>query len=267
MKTKKVVYSLVALNALALSLLAGSEFVSASSLGQPGSVHANGRGETKPVDPEKPAEPVDPGDVAKTEGSLRIDFAPVLNFGQAEITETNRVFKAQAQLFKDATPARGSYVQVTDDRDAKYGWTLQVKQEYQFKNDVIQEANERELVGAVLSLDKGWANSFNPANPPAVTRDTIALDSIGSAYEIATAAKGTGTGTWTVEFGASEDNEDNQDVTLSPLLDNDGKAIIDPDYNKPAYSNSAITLTVPENTKIYPVQYQTELTWIIAELP
>ena len=224
-------------------------------------------GGSVPVDPENPITPVDPGgDSPSTKGTLRIDYVSALDFGVAEIKKTNRVYSALAQQFRTDIGARGSYIQITDQRTESTGWTLQVKQETQFKNRVIQNTAEQELLGAVMSLDKGWANSSSTSNTPTVTRNTIAL-SPGSASQVATATAGSGRGVWTISFGASKTNTSKQENTLSPVIDANGKAVMDSVYQKPAYSNSAITLSVPDSTKIYPVQYETEITWILSELP
>lgn len=239
----------------------------ASDLDQGGSVTIQGRGTTDPFDPEVPGLIVDPGDVPSTTGTLRIDFASSLDFGAAKITESDRIFYARAQLFQGDTSARGSYIQITDEREKAAGWTLQVKQSHQFKMDVPQEDSEQELIGAVLSLDRGWANAINTSKMPTVTRDTININHINNAYEVARADSGLGYGTWTIEFGASESNENNQENTITPLVDEDNAPIMDEQYQRQAYQNSAISLAIPEATKIYPVQYETELTWLLAELP
>ncbi|MDA9470673.1 WxL domain-containing protein [Enterococcus sp. 5H] len=237
------------------------------SLEQSGTVTVEGSAITNPIDPENPGEVVDPGEGPSTEGALRIDYVSVLDFGRAQLTDTNRTFPALAQQFLGETGPRGSFIQITDQRAVSTGWTLQVKQNHQFRNTVIQETSEQELSGAVLSLDKGWANSSGNSGSPTVTRETIALNSIGTAYELATATAGNGRGVWTIAFGASETNSNNLDSTLSPAMDAVGNPVMDEFSGKQAYHNSAISLTIPTATKIHPVQYATELTWILAELP
>jgi hypothetical protein len=98
-------------------------------------------------------------------------------------------------------------------------------------------------------------------------RDAISIDEIGSSYQVATAATGAGNGTWLLSFGASSDNKLGQDNTLTELKDEKGKSMIDPLFNKNMYSNSAISLSVPEKTSIIPGRYQTELTWILQATP
>lgn len=236
------------------------------SMNQNGSVIVEGSKVSDPIDPENPTNPVDPGPSPSTEGPLRIDYVSALNFGQSVIKKKNRDYYALAQQFHSNTDPRGSYIQITDQRATSTGWSLQVKQETQFKNSVIQTLSEQELNGAVLSLDKGWSNSSSSGEGPTVTRETLALD-IGVAYQVANATAGAGRGVWTIEFGASSTNKNNQENTLTPLKDSKNKSIVDPEYQKPAYSNSAIKLSIPEKTKIYPVQYETTITWLLAELP
>lgn len=240
--------------------------VVAESLDQTGTVTVVG-GDSSLVDLENPDMLVELGEGPSTEGALRIDFAPALDFGRAEISETERVYYALAQQFLDETEPRGSYVQIADQRMRSTGWTLQVKQNYQFRNTTIQKKSEQELTGAVLSLDKGWANSSGTSGSPIVAQETIALNAIGTAYELATATAGNGRGVWTIAFGASETNRNNMENTLSPVVDTAGNPAIDEFSGKPAYQNSAISLTLPSTTAIYPVQYATDLTWILAELP
>ncbi|MBO0422749.1 WxL domain-containing protein [Enterococcus plantarum] len=237
------------------------------TLDQSGSVSIKGSVVTNPVDPENPEDVVDPGDKTSTDGPLRIDYVSALDFGESKISKNGRTYHALAQQFFGETGPRGSYIQITDQQAESSGWSLQVKQNYQFTNPIIQKTNEQDLKGAVLSLDKGWANSSGTSEAPTVMRETIALNSIDSAYEIATARTGSGKGVWTIAFGASDTNSSDQPVTLTPVVDKAGKPVIDSHYSKPVYSNSAITLTIPETTKIHPVEYQTTITWILAKLP
>lgn len=245
----------------------GSQSVLAHSTVSKGSVSVEDTGKTNPVDPENPENEVDPGESPSTEGPLRIDFVSELKFGLNDLSKENRVYTSLAQLFHDETDARGYYIQVTDRRGDSSGWELQVSQDHQFSNSIIQSTDGQELKGASLSFDHGWANSVSSAEAPLVTRDTIAINEMNSAYTVATSSKGAGTGVWTIEFGASSGNKNNQPNTLSPLVDKSGNPVIDEVFNKPAYSNSAITLSVPKTTKIQPVKYSTTLTWILTAGP
>ncbi|ALS03004.1 hypothetical protein ATZ33_16945 [Enterococcus silesiacus] len=222
-----------------------------------------------PIDPENPEKPVDPGPGPSTDGPLRIDFVSSFNFGNNKIEKRNHHFFANAQLFHDGTTARGSYIQITDERSEKLGWTLQVRQEFQFKNSVIQEKDEQELKGATLSLDHGWANSiYTWETAPVVTKDTIEITELATTQNIAIADVGSGKGQWTIEFGASETNTNNQKNTLFPKTTPSGEAVLDSEFeNQLVYGNKAVALSIPNGTVIKPVQYETELTWILAALP
>ncbi|OJG89770.1 hypothetical protein RV15_GL001611 [Enterococcus silesiacus] len=224
---------------------------------------------TGPVDPENPENPVNPGPGPSTIGPLRIDFVSTLNFGNNKIQEKDRQFFANAQLFHDGTTPRGSYVQITDERSGKQGWTLQVRQEYQFKNPVIQETEAQELRGATLSFDHGWANSAYPLEtPPNVVKDTIEITELATTQNVAVASENSGKGQWTIEFGASKTNTNDRDNTLFLKQKPSGEAVLDQAFeNQPVFENKAIFLSIPEGTVIKPVQYQTELTWLLAALP
>ena len=234
-----------------------------------GTIEYTGEHPKEPVDPENPVKPVDPGPGPSTDGDLRFDFAPTLNFGRSKITKTDRNFYVNAQLFHDETAARANFLQVTDSRPEGSGWTLQVRQEYQFKNDVIQEEKEKELRGAVLSFDKAWANSaYTQEKSPQISKDIIQLNAPGTTFPVASADQGQGKGTWVISFGASAENSQEQATTLFPKVDEKNQPILDETFeNQQAYGNKAIFLSVPDAVKIHPVQYQTELTWILAELP
>lgn len=240
-----------------------------SSIDGTGSIGYTGELPKDPIDPENPPDKVDPGPSPSTDGALRFDFAPTLNFGSRKITKNERKFYAQAQLFHGDIPPRGNYIQITDSRADDSGWTLQVRQEYQFKNDIIQTKSEKELKGATLSFDKIWANSsFTQEKAPQISKETILIDSQGTTFPIAQANVGEGRGTWVISFGASEGNKSNQLNTLIPKVDDSNQPVTDKEFeNQQIYENSAIFLSVPPATMIHPVQYQTELTWILAELP
>lgn len=106
--------------------------------------------DTKPVDPENPEDEVEPGgEIVSSKGPLRFDMLPTINFGSQLLSQENQKYYAFAQLFKSNTPARGNYIQITDNRGTLAGWQLSVKQEHQFKNNTTKH---KELNGAILFL-------------------------------------------------------------------------------------------------------------------
>ncbi|WP_375178717.1 WxL domain-containing protein [Enterococcus rotai] len=216
-------------------------------------------------DPENPEVQVDPGETPQTEGDLRIDFVPKLNFSTVTIADKALILPVNAQLFHGNTNARGNFVQVSDYRDNSTGWTLQVRQEQQFKHATKPGA---ELKGAVISLDQTWTNSTKDASlSPIVSKEVIHMSNVGDTYNLAQAQPEKGSGTWSIIFGASKENKNDRQNSLEPRLDASGNAIEDPIFKKPVYSNQAITLSVPKETEKEAGAYSTVLTWILAELP
>ena len=233
---------------------------------QDGHVSVEDSGMSGIIDPEHPELIVDPGEGPSTTGSLRIDYISSLNFGSEDLNKSSRKFDSLAQLFLDDTSARGYLVQVSDFR-SEDGWELQLTQKNQFSSSIVQDSENRYLKGAVLSFDKGWANTNGTSNAPLVTRDAVSLDSLDMAYTIATADANEGKGSWTIAFGSSDSNPQAKETTLTPLKDKQGNAVTNQQYNKPEYKNSAISLTVPKETKIYPVEYSTTLQWTLLAGP
>lgn len=216
-------------------------------------------------DPEDSKVIVNPGESPRTEGDLRIDFVPTLNFSTVEVKEDTSTLPVNAQLFHDSTKARGNFLQVTDQREIPSGWTIQLKQETQFKQLMKESA---QLTGATISFDHTWTNSAtNRQYSPEVSKEVIQMNHVGETYTIATAKAEHGMGTWSIIFGASKENTNEQQVTVFPRLDNAGKAIEDPVFKKSSYLNNAVNLTIPQTSKKEAGTYSTVLTWIIAELP
>ncbi|MBO0441174.1 WxL domain-containing protein [Candidatus Enterococcus ikei] len=216
------------------------------------------------IDPEFPEKPVDPGEFTPQGEYLRLDFAPQLNFGRNKLSSQDQFYSVNAQLFHGEQEARGNFVQVSDSRTTSAGWKLQVRQETAFT-----ESKETGLIGAYLSLDKAWANSsMDQKYAPILGSEVVRIDKVGTTYNLANAEKGTGQGTWTIAFGASEENENAIDPTLKPAVDEHGSPILDPNFeNKQVYKNKAVTLFVPGSVEKKQTKYQTVITWILSELP
>lgn len=215
--------------------------------------------ESSPIqDPENPVIPVEPTEIASSKGDLRIDYASKVSFGKVKISDGEKKLPALAENFITTKQNRGQFVQVTDQRNVSSGWTLQVKQTKQFETKSTKEQKADTLKGAYLSFDKAWANSGGESGSPRVSRDTLAINSFNTTYEVASATKGNGVGIWSIAFGSSDGNESGQPNTLVEKVNNDKKTEI---------VNSAVTLNIPKETKIVPGEYKTELVWIIGSLP
>lgn len=216
-------------------------------------------------DPENPETEVDPGDSPRTDGDLRIDFVPQLNFSTAQLNGKDLVLPVNAQLFHSGTAPRGNFIQITDERDEPTGWTLQVRQEKQFTHN---EKEGVQLKGAVISLDKAWTNSVVADKfSPTVQKEVIQMLAVGETYNLAKAEYEKGMGTWSIAFGASAENQNGQTATLDARKDAQGNAVMDTTFNQPSYLNSAVNLTIPGDSNNEPGAYSTVLTWILAELP
>lgn len=237
----------------------------AEALSGPGVIEFQGEEPgTEIIDPENPETETDPGPSPSTDGRLRIAFVPQLNFSSDHvITDKEMVYPVEAQLFHSETAARGNFVQIADNRGAALGWSLQVRQEQQFTNQAGATLN-----GAVLSFGHSWTSGNKAGQTaPTVSKDVIYLNQVGETYNLAEAKQGEANGTWSISFGASAENKNDQGNTLVPKLDGSGKEIIDPTFNKPVMTNSAIQLAVPGATEKQAGEYTTVLTWTLAELP
>ncbi|MDA9471192.1 WxL domain-containing protein [Enterococcus sp. 5H] len=218
-------------------------------------------------DPEAPKnELITNGEYGKTTGPLRIDFVPNLNFNSNKIADGDIAYSADALLFKDVIVPRGYFIQVSDYREARTGWSLQVRQETQFTN---QSKKDSQLNGAVLSFDQSWVNTVNGSGQyPTISKEVVRLNNIGETYTLAQAGNGTGGGTWSIAFGSSQDNKLGLTSTLQPRLDRSNKPVTDStNDNQAVYMNDAVRLSIPGKTAKEPGTYTTVLTWIISELP
>lgn len=269
MRKKRLLIQALIVPLTVVASLAGvsnAAYAETESISGPGTIKFEGEYPQNIVDPEKPGEIVDPGETPQLTGDLRIDFVPKLDFYQNKISDKDEVYYANAQNFFGTTKARGNFVQVTDLRQKPTGWTLQLRQEMQFTN---KDAKNKEIKGAMLSLDKSWVSSTKDlSEAPQLSKEIINIDNVGASYNLAQANTGQGSGTWTISFGASEENKANQKNTLEPRLDKNGQAVLDPVFDqKPVYQNKAVSLSIPGTTVVDPVPYTTVLTWILAELP
>lgn len=259
---KKLFLSPFLLASLSL-MIVGPLAVDSHAVESKGSVTFEGEYPWDKVDPENPGEIIDPGESETAGKSLRLDFVPTLDFNQQVISSEDQLYPAKAQLFHSETPARANYVQVSDFRGTGKGWTLQLSQDYQFRNPEDQNTI---LNGAVISLNHSWANSSNEkTGKPLVQKDVIEMNP-GTTYDLAKAEPGSGEGTWLISFGASADNQFSMKNTLEAMV-SDGKPETDPVYKQDVYVNHAVSLLVPGKTEKKATTYQTVLTWTLSELP
>ncbi len=175
---------------------------------------------------------------------MRIDYVSSLDFGRAQLTDTNRIFGVQKISSTDQTyyaapdemtdgSKKPTYVQVTDRRGTLEGWTLSLTQSEQFKT-----ADGEELAGAALK--------FTNADAVSTIEDTIYAPKAVEEFELTpgekasaiTATQGTGVGTWVYRFG--KDIEANE---------------------------NAVQLFVPGRTVKLAKEYKTTLIWALENTP
>ncbi|MFC9542516.1 WxL domain-containing protein [Lysinibacillus sp. NPDC056959] len=193
----------------------------------------------KPVEPgpEDPTLPEGEDPKQGTPGPLSIDYASSLDFGTQKITSTNQFYKAKPQKFSNRTPAEGpNYVQVTDGRGSDAGWSLQVKQNSQFKS-----TKDKVLTGAEIRFTNGQVNTGSASPSPSIFKPSFELtfneDGTGVAQTIMSAKADEGSGTYVLAFG--------NDVTAA----------------------DSIELFVPGSTTKYADKYSTSITWTLTDVP
>lgn len=216
----------------------------------------------EPKDPEKPTDPVvdPPGVVNPDGGPISIDFVGTLNFkgdgtnGKAKIkTDAGTYFAAEADAKdKDGKAIkRGNWIQVTDkrsvDKDGPKGWSVSAELTQQF-----QTANaENTLNGATIDYTNPVVTTANNVTGivPGVTANTNQLEykaGGGASKEMVTAEKGSGFGTYFVQYGREEGFGG---------LTADNKT-----------SDKSVKLSVPANTPLAAKKYDANITWTIKEI-
>lgn len=205
-------------------------------------------GPVDPTDPDpgKPVTPVpDPG--PGTGGPLGIDYVSSLDFGVNEIANKNITYYANAQELRAGEGSKyvPNYVQISDNRGSNAGWTLTVKQEGQFSNDVATTLN-KVLEGAVIEFKNPTVTGKTQVTPPTAA-EVITLDPKGAESLVMSAKPTAGAGLWVNLWG-----------TVEEMTDGEGKKI---------QKNKAISLTIPGQTPKDAVQYSTKLTWKLSDVP
>lgn len=203
-----------------------------------------------PLDPKDPnpetPQPERPG----TAGPLSIDFASDFAFGTQEITTENKTYMAKPQTYKDSVKLSPTFVQVTDTRGTNAGWTLNLKQSHQFKNDTTQN---KTIAGAQLKFKAGELVTNGGGLLP--TSHELTLDAENGAYsKVITAKKSEGTGTWVSMFGSKDALVD------QVVLGSTGAKVTEK-------RDSGVTLSIPGSSQTDAVEYSTVLNWQLTNEP
>lgn len=199
MKTSKLVLASVATTLLfSVSMIASAATDQNEVTGTPDGKGATSHGYVKltsgdqETGPTEPIEPSVPGGATGNTGSLTIDNASPLLFGENKIEGSKMVF---------ATTTQNPNVQVTDKRGEGQGWNLQVTT----ADFVDQKDAKKILKGAELSLPVGTATPAIGNISVAPSVNAVVLSSTNAkAQTIMAANKNNGLGTWMDKFNASE---------------------------------------------------------------
>jgi hypothetical protein len=222
-----------------------------------------------PLDPENPGNdlssmnavtPLNPdgtNGVTGTGGTLSIDFASGLAFGQQIISSKDETYYAHPQILNGRAPS-ALYVQVTDQRNTHTGWTLSVQTDGQFHLPGVDPRSYSTgsarvgdfLEGAYLNFKQASVNSFTstPSSEyPAYIRGNSVINEAQTV--ILAAQAGSGNSTFDLHFGKS--NMYDMSATSENAVAN----------------NSPISLTVPATAAVKQGVYTANLIWTLSDVP
>ncbi|MDT2601932.1 WxL domain-containing protein [Enterococcus hulanensis] len=210
-----------------------------------------------PVDPENPepgnpVQPIDPtnpdGPEPGTQGPLSIDYASSFDFGKNRISNKDQVYFARAQKYQGEQKDTPNYVQITDNRGTNKGWTLTIEQEEQLK--AVTPTENDVLKGAEITLANPTVESTILYDQKPLAAESLSLVP-GETEVVVTAEVGTGAGTWATYWGAVEEAEEQDEHG------NTQKVNVTKD----------VKLSVPGETPKDAVNYKTQLTWTLTDVP
>lgn len=211
-----------------------------------------------PTDPTVPPRPIVPDpERPGTDGLLRFDRVPVLDFGTAEIKGQTVVQDVLEDVYtekKESGTGETFYtaptVLVTDVRSTYSGWNVGLAMT-EFKGSVAEE----KLAGATITLNNAAINSYSGINDASlaptslITEDGIELNGEAQTFMTADAAKGMG------QWGAS-------------FFDGVGLPLINRGTEDNRKTSNAIQLTIPATaSKKEGANYTSVLTWTLTDTP
>ncbi|MHC5228240.1 WxL domain-containing protein [Enterococcus sp. LJL99] len=211
----------------------------------------------KPTEPGKPVEPGGEGNGGSGKKSFHINWVSHFKFGEIKIGgSTMKAFAGATSLPWNTTPETApttglaNLLQVTDTRGNNAGWDVLVTGTPFYELDEASVATETELTGAAITLNDAQVIG-DPTNAPlAPVAMSTGVDILGTnaPYTVLSAAKGTGQGTWTINWGAEQDG--------TALKLDAGKA------------SAGVELSVPvKATPKANKNYRSTLTWTLQTAP
>ncbi|MDM8213948.1 WxL domain-containing protein [Enterococcus hirae] len=182
---------------------------------------------TGPVNPENPSTPItiDPKDpdkptVTGQNGPLSLDVVPNFHFGKHEVDLSGATYKTRAD------PARKvqNYLQVSDHRTDKNGWTVSVK-----RTPFVDTAKNKAIEGTTLSIPAGvvrneirnqWqkneAGVQTPVDPDVIASPAVTLADGDEQLIFTTKSVGNDFGKATTTSLLGEGRDDKGRLTVAP---------------------------------------------------
>ncbi|MGS0479970.1 Ig-like domain-containing protein [Bacillus mycoides] len=171
---------------------------------------------------EKESDPTE--QIVKEKSTVRIDNASSLDFGKQKITTKDEQYKAKNDK---------NHVLIKSNSDE--GWSLQVKQNGQFKSESGKELKGAEIKFNTVTVDPLGDHIKTPSYVK--TAFSLTPDGTGITEKIVVANQGEGNGDLRLIFDSSSSQ------------------------------GRGIELYVPGNTTKYAEKYSTSLTWTLADVP
>lgn len=189
------------------------------------------------------------GLVADEESPLTLDFASSFDFGNHDISNEDQFYFAKAQDTGNTGAVIPNYVQITDNRGTKQGWSLSVKQDSPFTAENVDEEKGKILEGAEIILNDATIVSFDDPSDEedsqysATTQDITLLPGISTV--VMNADKGKGAGLYITRWGSKEN------------IIEDGDSMV----------SDSVKLKVPGETFKKATSYHSTLTWVLSNRP
>lgn len=162
-------------------------------------------------------------------------------FGTQAVGEDEQTLYAKAQDFSGSNAKTPTYLQISDNRGSRTGWSLRVVEKEQTSQT---KRKQRAYQGASLSLKDPVAISSSNSEKPIVYEQADLIPDAQSV--IATAPVDSGAGTWVIRWGGQEDLLTTERDILTPK----------------------VQLIVPKiNDDKLPPSYTITLNWILSNLP
>lgn len=160
-----------------------------------------------PLAPDQEVNPENPPQLPENQGFFSIDFISQFDFGQVPIRSSETRYPANPQRLLNASEdslagLRPNYVQISDRRNTFTGWRLTARLgDYGF----VSEDDTHRLRGASVHLENiEMVTAQNLAEKNYPEYESFLELPPGQTVLLATAAKGSGDGTWIQRYGNSE---------------------------------------------------------------